>query len=367
MIQTIAINLRTDLKTEVPFEERLLSESNEFSYTVAYIGPYTYAVEIKVDNDINLWNKERGVTHNFHLGNGNGIGVNLKCVFGRNHNIKMVTSGALEAQMRYSGILMSEMGKSTFHTKGSIILQNDIWVGDNVTIMSGCIIRNGAVIAQNAHVVKDVPAYAIVGGNPAKVIGWRFPRHIIEKLQMIQWWYWSHDKILQNYDYFTEDVEGFCDKFYDEAKQQFEELSLRRNVKDDAYLVYVDYYENYSSYPAIIEEFLAAFTPDSNKRLILFIQNDVKDVDVDEAAVKELKALAECVKEVPNFRCSLEVVVGDKNKAVSCLLESSHFIMTRTYNTVYTTCLADQFGIEIISGVDINIAFTSSGHNMIRE
>lgn len=367
MIQTITISPRTDLKTKAPSEERALAENDIFSYTIAYIGPYTYSLNTRIDNDIHVWNKDQGIPHNFHIGNGNSLGADLRCVFGRNHNIKRVSSGGLETHMSYSEIQKAEEGRSTFHQKGSIILQNDIWTGDNVTIMGGCIVRNGAVIAQNAHVVKDVPAYAIVGGNPAKVIGWRFPRHIIEKLQMIQWWYWSHDKILQNYDYFTEDVEGFCDKFYDEAKQQFEELSLRRNVKDDAYLVYVDYYENYSSYPAIVEEFLAAFTPDSNKRLILFIQNDVKDIDVDEAAVKELKALAECVKEVPNFRCSLEVVVGDKDKAVSCLLESSHFIMTRTYNTVYTTCLADQFGIEIISGVDINIAFTSNGYNMIRE
>lgn len=269
--------------------------------------------------------------------------------------------------MIYSGISKGQSGTSTFHQKGSVVLQNDIWIGDNVTIMSGCTVRNGAVIAQNAHVVKDVPAYAVVGGNPAKVIGWRFPRHIIEKLQTIQWWYWKHDKILQNYDYFTEDVEAFCNRFYDEARQQFEDLSLKRNIKDDAYLMYVDYYENYCSYPTVIEEFLDAYIQDANKRLILFIQNDIKDICVDEAAVIRLKDLAKEVNESPDIQCRLEVIVGNKSKAISCLLEASHFIMTRTYDTVYITCLADQFGIELISGVDKNIVFKTSGYNMVRE
>lgn len=231
----------------------------------------------------------------------------------------------------------------------------------------GEIVRNGAVIAQNAHVVKDVPAYAIVGGNPAKVIGWRFPKHIIEKLQMIQWWYWDHNKILRNYDYFTEDVEGFCDRFYDEAKQQFETWALKRSAKDDTYLVYVDYYENYSSYPTIIEEFLDAFMLDANKRLVLFVQNDVEGVSVDETAIAKLKTLAKDINESSDIKCRMEIVIGNKESAIACLLESSHFITTRTYNTVYTTCLADQFGIEIISGVDKNIVFTTSGYNMIRE
>lgn len=367
MIQTFTIRPKTDLKSNAPSEERFSAKINDISYTIAFVGPYTYSWETRVDNDIHVCKKERGVPHNFHIGNGNSIGSDLRCVFGRNHNTKIVSSGALETHMHYSGIEKNDEGRSTFRQKGSIIPQNDIWIGDNVTIMSGCIIRNGAVIAQNAHVVKDVPAYAIVGGNPAGVIGWRFPKDIIEKLQMIQWWYWDHEKILRNYDYFTEDVEAFCERFYDEAKRQFEKLSLKRNVRDDAYLVYVDYYENYSSYPTIIEEFLDAFFCDDSKRLILFVQNDVGGVNVDEQAVERLKMLVEDVNGSQEIKCCLELAAGDRERAVSCLLESSHFITTRTYNTVYTTCMADLFGIEIISGVDKNIVFKYDGYNMIRK
>ncbi len=139
------------------------------------------------------------------------------------------------------------------------------------------------------------------------------------------------------------------------------------SVKDDAYLMYVDYYENYSSYPTVIEEFLDAFMLDADKRLILFIQNDIKDVRVDEMAVLRLKDLVQEVNESQDIKCRLEVVIGNKQEAVSCLLEASHFIMARTYDTVYTTCPADRFGIELISGVDTNVVFTTSGYNMVRE
>lgn len=72
--------------------------------------------------------------------------------------------------------------------KGDTIVGNDVWIGENATIMPGVKIGNGAIIATNSHVVKDVPAYSIVGGNPAKVIRKRFDDEMIELLEKWQWW-----------------------------------------------------------------------------------------------------------------------------------------------------------------------------------
>lgn len=69
MIQTFTIRPKTDLKTKAPSEERLLATitiNEKICYTLAFVGPYTYSWETKVDNDMHVWNKERGVTHNFH-------------------------------------------------------------------------------------------------------------------------------------------------------------------------------------------------------------------------------------------------------------------------------------------------------------
>ena len=54
--------------------------------------------------------------------------------------------------------------------KGSVIVGDNVWIGDKVTILSGVTIGDGAVIASNAVVSKDVPAFSVVGGVPAKII-----------------------------------------------------------------------------------------------------------------------------------------------------------------------------------------------------
>lgn len=73
--------------------------------------------------------------------------------------------------------------------KYGIKIGNDVWIGEGVTIAGSLTIGDGAVIAGNSHVVKDVPPYSIVGGNPARVIRMRFDSdELIAELQDLQWW-----------------------------------------------------------------------------------------------------------------------------------------------------------------------------------
>lgn len=82
--------------------------------------------------------------------------------------------------------------------KGDITIGNDVWLGYDCLIKNGVTIGNGAIIAARAVVVKDVPAYSIVGGNPAKILKMRFDDKTIERLQTIAWWNWPIEKISQN-------------------------------------------------------------------------------------------------------------------------------------------------------------------------
>jgi hypothetical protein len=68
------------------------------------------------------------------------------------------------------------------------VIGNDVWIGQDVSILRGLTIGDGAVIAASAVVTKDVPPFAIVGGNPARFIRWRFQPDIIEALTELRWW-----------------------------------------------------------------------------------------------------------------------------------------------------------------------------------
>lgn len=81
------------------------------------------------------------------------------------------------------------------HSKGDIIIGNDVWIGMDSKIMSGIHIGNGCVISAGAIVTHDVEPYSIIGGVPAKMIRKRFDEKTIQKLEEIQWWNWSNEQI----------------------------------------------------------------------------------------------------------------------------------------------------------------------------
>lgn len=93
--------------------------------------------------------------------------------------------------------------------KGDTVVGNDVWFGHESMIMPGVKIGDGAIIGARAVVTKDVPPYAIVGGNPAKILRKRFPDPVIEKLLKIQWWNWDYNTITHNIHLIVEaDIEA---------------------------------------------------------------------------------------------------------------------------------------------------------------
>jgi virginiamycin A acetyltransferase len=87
---------------------------------------------------------------------------------------------------------------SSWPTKGDTVVGHDVWFGYRALVMPGVHISNGAIVATASVVTKDVPAYAIVAGNPATVVRYRFDDATIERLQGLAWWDWSPEKITQN-------------------------------------------------------------------------------------------------------------------------------------------------------------------------
>lgn len=102
-----------------------------------------------------------------------------------------------------------------------ITIKNDVWIGQNVVLKAGITVGNGAVIASNSVVIKDVPDYAIVGGVPAKVIRYRFDDIVIQSLLGLKWWDYSC------LDFADIPMDVSIDRFIDEMSSQIEEGQLQ--------------------------------------------------------------------------------------------------------------------------------------------
>lgn len=95
-------------------------------------------------------------------------------------------------------------------SNGDVRIENDVWLGRCSTVLSGVTIGDGAVIGAYAIVTRDVPPYAIVAGNPAEIIRYRFSRDHIERLLKVAWWNWPDETVREMIPLLASgDIEGF--------------------------------------------------------------------------------------------------------------------------------------------------------------
>ncbi|WP_339322340.1 CatB-related O-acetyltransferase [Paenibacillus sp. FSL W8-0194] len=162
------------------------------------VGDYTY-----YDDHDNPLNFEKNVLYHFDfigdkliIGKFCAIASNVKFIMnGANHNINSFTTFPFGA---FGGDWETGLTNLSGGYKGDTNVGNDVWIGYNATIMPGVRIGNGAIIASNAVVTKDVAPYSIVGGNPARLIRYRFDEETIEMLHALKWWDWDIEKITES-------------------------------------------------------------------------------------------------------------------------------------------------------------------------
>ena len=82
--------------------------------------------------------------------------------------------------------------------KGDTVVGNDVWIGYEAMLMPGVRVGDGAIVAARSVVSADVPAYAIVAGNPARVVRMRYDETQVQRLLRIAWWDWDADKVSRN-------------------------------------------------------------------------------------------------------------------------------------------------------------------------
>jgi virginiamycin A acetyltransferase len=194
-----------DKQTKYPLKnyDRLCFLKNIVKNPNIIVGDYTY-----YDDFENVENFEKNVKYHFDF-------VNDKLIIGKfcmiASDVKFIMNGAnhlTDALTTYPFAIFGNgwegaMEGKSYPQKGNIEIGNDVWIGYNATIMAGVKIGDGAIIATNSTVVKDVAPYSIVGGNPAQEIKKRFSTEKIEKLLELEWWNWEIEKITANVSYLT--------------------------------------------------------------------------------------------------------------------------------------------------------------------
>ena len=148
------------------------------------VGPFTYGIPKVYFGEALLGKK--GITR-LKIGKFCSIPpFKVQVFLGGDHDLLRVSTYPLGYFFRNNHYLEG------FHkTKGDVCIGNDVWIGIGTVILSGVIIGDGAVVGAYSVVRTRVPPYAIVMGNPAQIVGYRFSQEKIEALLKLKWWDWD--------------------------------------------------------------------------------------------------------------------------------------------------------------------------------
>ncbi|SIT24396.1 CatB-related O-acetyltransferase [Chryseobacterium gambrini] len=135
------------------------------------------------------------------IGNFVSIASNVCFILGGNHQIDTFTTFPLKTFFEK----LSPLQDAT--TRGEIVVEDEVWIGTNVIVMSGVTIGKGAIVAAGSVVTKNVSPFSIVGGNPAKFIKWRIPEELIESRMNVNLIDFNIDFIKQNMDTFYKKID----------------------------------------------------------------------------------------------------------------------------------------------------------------
>lgn len=166
----------------------------------ARVGRFNHLYYVKMGK--HTYTGQNTVIMKTNIGNFTSISWNVT-IGGGEHNYKKLTNHCF-LYNNYDELNEGKEYYNRFMKKTEI--GNDVWIGAGSIILRGVTISDGAVVGAGSVVTKDVPPYAIVAGNPARIIKYRFTEEIINELLKIKWWDWTDKKIKNNISIFNEEV-----------------------------------------------------------------------------------------------------------------------------------------------------------------
>jgi len=146
------------------------------------------------------------------------IGSNVRNIVGRHPTDTFISTHPSFFSPTYSGgftFAKSPLFEEKVFLYNDILVEigNDVWIGENVIIFDNVKIGNGAIIGANSLVNKDIPAYSINVGSPAKIIRYRFSDKVISDLEKFKWWEKDFKWLKENYLDFS-NISYFASKYF---------------------------------------------------------------------------------------------------------------------------------------------------------
>lgn len=306
------------------------------------IGRDSYIEETQVEA-----NPDQDLLYNVQLGRYSSIARDTKMIIDLNHDYKRVCQG------RISGVAYQR--PHLIRRKGQVIIMNDCWIGNGVIMLGGIKIGNGAVVAAGAVVTKDVPPYAIVAGNPAKVIGYRFEPEQIAALNKIRWWNWTAEKVRAASELLLDEIDSFIERYLPQAEQEIARIpQIEINpiekilTGEDKRLLYIpDFEQDYPTYPRVIDAFVSSYA-NTNCELLLYVKEDAFVPD-------KLAVLDRLFEQYADVDCYVNVYVGNLEDERGLFAQNDAYITNRSLDNVRHMDMADFYGIPVISSVNLPI------------
>ena len=148
------------------------------------VGEFTYIADSDFESHVTHlydWNGDRLIVGKFCQ-----IATGVEFVMnGANHQMNAVTTFPFYT---LEGWNMQPPAREDLPLKGDTVIGNDVWIGQNATILPGVHIGDGAIIGANATVASDIPPYTVSAGNPARIIHKSLDDELIDLLEKFKWW-----------------------------------------------------------------------------------------------------------------------------------------------------------------------------------
>ena len=305
-------------------------------YPVMTIGTDSYLVSADVNCE-----PDNNFSYDFQIGRYSSIGPNQYILMDANHAYELPCQGRIKSNFPHAVRPLSR--------KCHVYIMNDVWMGANCTILSGVTIGNGAVVAANSVVTRDVPPFSIVAGNPAKVVKYRFSDEQIKALSLIRWWNWSHEKVVECESELYGNIDSFIEKHIDDAKNgiaRIQPVDIPRieGATGKRFLYFPDFDQTYFTYLRVIGEF-ARSHHNKKDELLLIMKND-------NGLPIRMRLLDSVFSNYDQYNCFVNIYSDTIQFEEALFANTDYYITNRNEDNIRHMDMAYQYQVGVLSAVD---------------